>query len=65
MAAPPDRGGVVTAVAKKGLTLLVVAFAAFYLLTKPEGAADAIQTAGEALQTAFEQVMRFFSALFD
>jgi hypothetical protein len=64
-AAPPDRGGVVTAVAKKGLTLLVVAFAAFYLLTKPEGAADAIQVAGEALRTAFEQVMRFFSALFD
>jgi hypothetical protein len=55
----------VTAVAKKGLTLLVVAFAAFYLLSKPQGAADAIQVAGEALQTAFEQVMRFFSALFD
>ena len=54
-----------TAVAKKGLTLLVVAFAAFYLLKQPEGAADAIQVAGEALRTAFEQVMRFFSALFD
>jgi hypothetical protein len=55
----------VTAVAKKGLTLLVVAFAVYYLLSQPEDAADAIQVAGEALRTAFEQVMRFFSALFD
>ena len=53
-----------TAVAKKGLTLLVVAFAAFYLLSRPEGAAEAIQVAGEALRTAFDQVMRFFTALF-
>ena len=54
-----------TAVAKKSLTLLVVAFAAFYRLTKPEGAADAIQVAGEALRHAFDQVTRFFTALFN
>ncbi|MGH3356209.1 MAG: hypothetical protein ACRDOJ_09950 [Nocardioidaceae bacterium] len=52
-------------VAKKGLTLLVVAFAAFYLLTQPEGAAGAIQGAGEAVMSAFEQIVRFVTALAD
>jgi hypothetical protein len=55
----------VTAVAKKGLTLLVVAFAVFYLLTRPEEAADALQVAGDGLETAFRRIGRFFSALFD
>ena len=54
-----------TAVAKKGLTLLVVAFAAFYLFTRPEDAADALQGAGEGLRAAFEQIVRFMRALFD
>jgi hypothetical protein len=55
----------VTAVAKKGLTLLAVAFAVFYLLQRPEEAADALKVAGEALRSAFDQIGRFFSALFD
>jgi hypothetical protein len=62
---PPDRGGVVTAVAKKGLTLVAVAFAAFYLFTRPEDAADALQGAAEGLRAAFEQIVRFLRALFD
>jgi hypothetical protein len=63
--AAQDQGGVVTAVAKKGLTLLVVAFAAFYLFTQPEGAANALEGAGEGVMTAFEQIVRFLTALFN
>jgi hypothetical protein len=55
----------VTAVAKKGLTLLVVAFAVFYLLTQPEAAADALQGAADGVLRAFDQVVRFITALFD
>lgn len=53
-----------TRVAKKGLVLVVVAFAVFYLLTQPEGAAQAIRGAAGAVIGAFEQVVRFISALF-
>ncbi|MEJ7744898.1 MAG: hypothetical protein WKF73_21595 [Nocardioidaceae bacterium] len=38
-----------TDVAKKVVTLLVIAFAAFYLLTQPESAAGAIKTALDAV----------------
>lgn len=54
-----------TAVAKKGLMLLVVAFAAFYLLTRPEDAASALEGAGDGVRTAFDQIVRFLTALFD
>jgi len=54
----------VAAVGKQGLVLLVVAFAAFYLLTEPEGAADAIRGAFGAVMEAFEQIVRFISRLF-
>jgi hypothetical protein len=50
-------------VAKKGLMLLVVAFAAFYLLTEPTGAANALQGAADGVRSAFEQIVRFFTAL--
>ena len=51
-------------VAKKGLVLLVIAFAAFYLLTQPIGAADAVKGAAVAVGDAFEAVIRFITALF-
>ena len=38
-----EGGGLVTDVVKKSITVLVVAFAAFYLFTQPSNAADAIQ----------------------
>jgi hypothetical protein len=54
----------VDAVAKKGLALVVVAFAAFYLLTQPESAAEAVRGAVGAVMEAFEQIVRFVSRLF-
>lgn len=51
-------------VAKKGLALLVVGFAAFYLLTQPESAADAVRGAVGAVIEAFEQLVRFITRLF-
>jgi hypothetical protein len=53
----------VTDVAKKGVTFLAIAFAAFYMLTQPENAADAIKGALFAVQDGFHAVMRFFNAL--
>lgn len=52
-----------TDVAKKGVTFLVLAFAAFYLLTQPENAANAITGVFDAIGNAFGQLMRFLSAL--
>jgi hypothetical protein len=52
-----------TDVVKKGLGVLVVAFAAFYLLTQPEAAAHAIQGAFGAVKDGIGQLFRFFSAL--
>ncbi|MBA2445830.1 MAG: hypothetical protein H0V49_10935 [Nocardioidaceae bacterium] len=52
-----------TDVAKKGVTLLVIGFAAFYLLTQPEDAAGAIRTAFDAVVEGLKAVGRFFTAL--
>lgn len=57
------QGGKVTDVAKKGVTLLVIGFAAFYLLTQPEDAAGAIKTAFDAVVEGLKAVGRFFTAL--
>ncbi len=54
-----------TDVAKKVVTLLVIAFAAFYLLTQPESAAGAIKTALDAVVDGLEAIARFFTALGD
>jgi hypothetical protein len=59
-----DRGGVVDVVAKKGLALLVAGFAAFYLLSQPESAADAVRGAVGAVMEGFEQIVRFITRLF-
>jgi hypothetical protein len=53
----------VTDVAKRGVTLLAIAFAAFYLFTQPENAADAIKGALDAIAEAFHAIIRFFNAL--
>ena len=48
---------------KKALLLLVVLFAVFYLLTRPEGAASAVEGAAAAIIEAFESMARFFTSL--
>ncbi len=52
-----------TDVAKKSALFLVLAFAAYYLLTEPANAADAIKGAIGAVVTAFEALMEFLSEL--
>jgi hypothetical protein len=52
-----------TDVIKKSIWLLAAGFAAFYLLSQPKDAADAIQTAFQAVVDAFHQLMTFFKAL--
>lgn len=49
--------------AKKALMLLVVAFAIFFLLSRPESAAESVQGAGGALGEGFDRVARFFTEL--
>lgn len=49
---------------KKVLIGLVVAFALFYLVTQPVGAADAIKGAADAVGVAFEALIAFLTALF-
>ena len=48
---------------KKVLLLLVVGFAAFYLLTRPEGAANAVEGATVGVVGAFESIARFLTSL--
>ena len=48
---------------KKLLLLLVIGFAAFYLLTRPEGAATAVEDATAGLVGAFEAIARFLTSL--
>jgi len=50
-------------VLKKVVTLLVVAFGVYYLLTAPEGAADAVSNAAGAVLDGFSQVGVFVNNL--
>lgn len=43
---------------------LVAAFALFYLITQPEGAAQAVRGAADAVMVAFNSIIEFISALF-
>jgi hypothetical protein len=52
-----------TDAAKKGITFLVIAFALFYLVTQPEGAATAVKAAAFAIGQAFSAILKFFDAL--
>jgi hypothetical protein len=49
---------------KKVLTILAIAFAAYYLLTEPSGAADAVSGALSAVADGFESIITFFTELF-
>ncbi|MGZ5389713.1 MAG: hypothetical protein ACXWDH_06360 [Aeromicrobium sp.] len=48
---------------KKVVVLLVAGFAVYYLLTAPQGAAEAIRNAFNAVLDAFGQIMVFFNEL--
>jgi hypothetical protein len=50
---------------KKTVTLLVVAFLLFYLLTQPEQFAEVLRSLGAALEAGFQRIIEFFNALFD
>ena len=50
---------------KKLLMLLVVAFAIYFLLVRPAGAADAVEFLVDACGAMFHQVARFLGALVD
>jgi|GEM_PF-1385389 len=50
-------------VLKKVVTLLVVGFGVYYLLTAPAGAADAVSNAAGAVIDGFAQVGVFVNAL--
>jgi hypothetical protein len=49
---------------KKVLWAFALAFALFYLLTRPEATAEALRGAGSAVTDAFGQVGQFFDTLF-
>jgi hypothetical protein len=48
---------------RKILVLLVVTFAVFYLVTRPEDAAAAVRGAFDALAKAFSSIIVFFTSL--
>ncbi len=50
-------------VLKKVITLLVVGFGVYYLLTAPAGAADAVSNAASAVIDAFSQIGVFVNEL--
>ena len=52
-----------TDVARKAVYLLVIGFAVYYLVSQPEGAADAVRGALAAVGDAMNAIIRFFSAL--
>lgn len=43
---------------------LVIAFALFYVLTQPQGAAEAVRGATDAVVVAFNSLIDFITALF-
>jgi hypothetical protein len=49
---------------KKVLTILAIAFAAYYLFTSPEAAASAVQGALGAVAAGFEALITFITELF-
>lgn len=48
---------------KKTLSLLVIAFLLFYLLTQPQQLAEVLRSVGSTLEAAFQRIIEFFEAL--
>jgi hypothetical protein len=51
-------------VIKKVLTVLAIAFAAYYIIVAPAAAASLVASAGALVVSLFESIITFFSALF-
>ena len=49
--------------ARKVLVVLLVGFLLFYLVSRPESAADAVRTVFGAIGTAFRAIVVFFNSL--
>jgi hypothetical protein len=49
---------------KKTLIWLAIAFAVFYLISQPSGAAGAVKGAANGVQAAFDAIITFFTSLF-
>jgi hypothetical protein len=49
---------------KKTLIWLAIAFAVFYLISQPSGAAGAIKGAATGVEAAFNSIITFFTSLF-
>ena len=49
---------------RKAVILLAIAFVAYYLVTEPVGAADAVKQAASAVGDGFESLVAFVSRLF-
>jgi steroid 5-alpha reductase family enzyme len=54
----------VITVLKKVLMVLAIAFAAYFLITKPTAAANAVNGAWSAVVGIFEAIVEFLMALF-
>lgn len=48
---------------KKAAVILVALFVVYYLLTAPQGAAEAVEGAVDAVMEAFGQIFVFFETL--
>ena len=48
---------------KKALLVLLVGFLIFYLVSRPESAADAVQAVIDAIALAFRSIVTFFTSL--
>lgn len=49
---------------KKVVTIAVIAFAVFYVMTQPANAAEAVRGAVAVVGDAFDSLIRFITALF-
>jgi hypothetical protein len=56
-------GGAVSASMKKVLTIIVVIFLIFYLLTRPNQFADLLTSIWNAFEDAFDQIIKFIQGL--
>ena len=50
---------------QKAVAVVVIVFAAFFLMTQPAEAADAVKAAANGVGDVFQAMIRFLNALFD
>ncbi|HZC26697.1 MAG TPA: hypothetical protein VE287_06720 [Actinopolymorphaceae bacterium] len=53
-----------TAGTKKVVSWLIIAFVAFYLITKPQDAAGAVRGIGSFVGDGFQSLIQFFTSVF-